>query len=824
MTRLDRIVRKGRLAMATLAGCTAIACGDTPTVDRVVLVTIDTLRADRVGCYGDEHAVTPTLDRLCAEGVRFDQAIAPTPSTLPSHASLMTALDPPRHGVRDNSIFELDGGIPTLAERMQQVGFSTAAFVAAAVLDARFGLDRGFGLYDDDIGHRRASRISISFAERRADAVVDAAIGWLENAPDRFFLWVHLYDPHADYDPPTEFARLTRGDPYAGEIAFADAQLGRLVEAIEARWGADRLFLAVTSDHGESLEEHLERTHSLTIYDATQRIPLIVRAPGWPAGSSVDGQVRLVDLAPTILALSGAAAIQGVDGLDLSPIATGSDRGDRVAYVETLATQIQMGWSPLLGIRTPRWKYIRAPRPELYDLTNDPGELVDIASQEEDRVRELDALLAARLADSRPIVTTTSAIDDAERARLESLGYVVPAPESVARRTDLGEVGGDDPKDHMAELAEFQRASTLVSLGRHQAALAILEGSSLTGPHIDFVRAQAAIAGGRPRLAVEAAQRVVAERGDTAGTRVLLGFAWLSAGRTDRARTEFERAAAIDPESPDAWVGLGRLDEQTADLDGALAHFERADLLEPDPGSARLHRAALLLRMGRLEEADALIETLPPELIEMPSWARVLAAGESAAGLRDRAAERLKLAWRSDRSSIGLARDYASALDAAGRTAEAVEIWRRVHRLDPDDGISQNDLAWGLASLRRDPDLAVSLARSAIATLGESVGLLDTLATALWAREDWKGAIETSERALTDAKPGQRTHLALIRAAALVELGRSAEARDEMDSVLATASDLTPLWEDRARHLARDLGIAAPEPAAGKPRVPRAEG
>lgn len=292
--------------MALLLSVWLPGCGATrrEVTERVVLVTIDTLRADRLGCYGAEGAHTPNVDTLAASGVRFETAISRVPLTLPAHASLMTALDPPQHGVRHNSIHRLADDLPTLAESLRGSGFATAAFVGALVLDRRFGLARGFDVYDDDVG--RMSSPTVGYAERIASEVVDAALGWLDSAPPRFFLWVHFYDPHLLYAPPPGFAAAFASDRYAGEIAFVDHELGRLLAGIEARFGPAGRLVVVTSDHGESLGEHGERTHAYGVYDATQRVPLILSGAGWPKGQVVETPVRLVDVAPTLLAAVGA--------------------------------------------------------------------------------------------------------------------------------------------------------------------------------------------------------------------------------------------------------------------------------------------------------------------------------------------------------------------------------------------------------------------------------------------------------------------------------------------------------------------------------------
>jgi len=412
--------------------------------ERVVLITIDTLRADYVGSYGSKLARTPTLDRLAAGGVRFETAISPTPMTMPSHASIMTGLDPTLHGVHSNAKFRLDDGIPTLAEQFQAHGFETAAFISSVVLDRRYGLARGFDTYDDRMGFRRnIEGATGGYAERSADEVVDATLHWLESAPNRFFLWVHFYDPHGSYDPPRgfrpkqsaptgspeeigtlEYAKQVFPPLYAGEIYFADTELGRLLRMLNRKFSADRTLLVVTSDHGESLGEHDELTHTLTVYDATQKVPLLIKGPAVPRGRVVDSQVRLVDVAPTILSLSGLPAIERTTGQDLRPWIAGVREDGLDAYVETLETQLAYGWSPVLGLRTSEYKYLRTVRPELYALDADPDELNDLAANHPAKLKELDAALEAHLSDALPVVPNAVAPPE-EIALLESLGYVV---------------------------------------------------------------------------------------------------------------------------------------------------------------------------------------------------------------------------------------------------------------------------------------------------------------------------------------------------------------------------------------------------------------
>ena len=524
-----------------------------PVPQRVVLVTIDTLRADHVGAYGAESAHTPHLDSVAARGVRFDAAVSPAPLTLPAHASLMTALDPPAHGVRHNSIYRLGADIPTLAERLRDAGYATAAFVGAVVLDRRYGLDRGFDLYDDDISGRRSG--ALGFVERPAADVVDAALAWLESAPPRFFLWVHLYDPHASYDPPAGFASAFASHPYAGEIAYVDAQLGRLFDGIRTKWGEEGLLRVVTSDHGESLGEHGEPTHAYTLYEATQRIPLLIEGPGVPPGRVVSGVVRLTDVAPTILSWTGARSLGEGRGEDLGPLIAGSDHDGRTAYMETVATQLNFGWSPLLGLRSGRFKYIRAPRPELYDLGADPDERIDLAPGEPRLVARLDRELEALIPDS-PLPPSFARVSEAERARLRSLGYLTPGPPSDP--TQIGQVGGIDPKDQIGVLAVLADAERALGAGRPLEALEHLEDLEDEGTAVASLRAVAALAAGRVGLAERAARIALRQQPERSDLLMVLARALEAQGRFEAAGRAYQAASALDPELAAASIGAAR--------------------------------------------------------------------------------------------------------------------------------------------------------------------------------------------------------------------------------------------------------------------------
>lgn len=414
------------------------AAAPAPRRLNVVLVTIDTLRPDRLGCYGYANIETPNLDRLAQRGVLFENAVAQAPLTAPSHASMMTGLDPTAHTVRDTGGFALPASHPTLATILQQRGWDTAAFVGSSVLKKRFGLNRGFRVYDDEMGANR---------ERRAGEVVDRAIRWLDSQSGRpFFLWVHVYDPHLPYDPPSPFAGKYRGRPYDGEIAYTDQQLGRLFQAVAGKSRPENTLLAVLSDHGESFSEHGEYAHGVFLYDTTLRIAFLMAGPGVPAGVRVKQQARTIDLLPTVLELSGVKRPPAAQGASLVPAFAGKELPATYSYAETLFPKINMGWAELRGVRTNRWKYIRAPKPELYDLIRDPAETINVAASHPAEVRELETRLAAISASAEKV--TTAAADPRTMEQLRSLGYLGG---SSQREYELNG-RGIDPKDRIEVL------------------------------------------------------------------------------------------------------------------------------------------------------------------------------------------------------------------------------------------------------------------------------------------------------------------------------------------------------------------------------------
>ncbi len=464
-------------AVLATSGCRARDQQAAPAAGwNLLLVTLDTLRADRLGCYGRDGAETPALDAIAAGGLRFEQAQSAVPLTLPSHATILSGLLPPRHGLRDNGQGTLPADVTTLATRLADAGYRTGAFVGAFVLDHRYGLARGFERYDDEI-LRRGSALE---AERPGSEVVDRALAWLDERPAvegagvrvPFFAWVHLYDPHAPYEPPEPFRSRHAGDPYGGEIASTDAQVARLTAWLARRRETARTIVVVVADHGESLGEHGELTHGLLLYQPTLRVPLLLSAPGVLAPRVVREPVGLADLAPTLAALLGQPLAGARDGRDLSAaLLAGGEPPAADLYAES-HYPATFGWSPLVALRRGALKLIEAPsvKPvkstELYDLAADPGEARDLRAERRRDAAALTQALAALAKDERR--AAPAAADAESRARLAALGYAAP---SAAAAT---QAGTRDPKSAVALFRAYEEAHAAEQQGRLAEAAALL--------------------------------------------------------------------------------------------------------------------------------------------------------------------------------------------------------------------------------------------------------------------------------------------------------------------------------------------------------------
>jgi choline-sulfatase len=589
----------------------------------IVLITIDTLRADRLN-----RGLTPTLDALSSGGTRFTHARTAVPLTLPSHTTILTGRLPAEHGVRENGQ-RVPESVPSLAQRLQDAGYQTAAFVGAYVLDRRFGLAKGFSHYDDHVDRQGGASVQLE-AERNGAAVVDAATAWLETSSSPFLLWVHLYDPHAPYTPPAEYLARAAGNAYDGEVAYADAQVGRLVDRLRTRGLLETTVIVVAGDHGEGLGEHGEDTHGMLAYDGTLRVPLILAGPG-VADRGVTAPVSLVDITPSLLRRAGVTPVIESGHQDLfADVAA-----DRDVYAETVYPRVA-GWHPLTVLVGAQWKLVMAGKPELYDLSVDPAEsknlAVDRASVAEGMQSRLRQFATQSASAPEPVSAEAS-------ERLRALGYVGTGSRAPSAPS------GPNPAERMPAWSAFERALSQVNGGRAIQAvgpLRTLVDHDPDAPVFQSTYARALKDAGRPADAVvvykamvrrwpadaavfhdlavaarEAGDPGEASRAEQAALAIksddpaaLNGAGLLAAesGKTADALAFFERATAGDPSNASYWTNLGNARRESGDIAGAEHAYRRALEAEPSHSDAANGIGVLLVQQQKAGEAVAWFE------------------------------------------------------------------------------------------------------------------------------------------------------------------------------------------------------------------------
>ena len=590
------------------------AVGDlAPEAWNVVLVTIDTLRADRLGSYGYAEIETPHLDRLASEGVLFENALTTVPFTLPAHTSIMTGVYPPVHGVRENVGYSLDERLPTLAEDLSAAGRRTGGFVSAFVLDGRWGIDRGFDRYYDEFKVQETGMLNLGAVQREGTETIEQAEAWLDEAPGSpFFLWLHLFEPHDPYEAPEPFASRYPTRPYDAEVAYTDSLVGRLREMLDGRDLLERTLLVVTADHGEGLGDHGEYFHGYFVYDSTTRVPLIVRLPqGRLGGRRVKSAVSHVDLRPTILEALGLEAPpaplhQG--GRSLLPLLLGTDDGERFAYIESYYSLYHYGWAPLRAIHTGPLKFIDAPEAELYRLTDDPGELENVVRGTRTEARELRERLLGMIRDferSGPVPAARPDLDQETLAQLQALGYLAGSGSRAEAPEDLS--GLADPKGKIAVHRAIMLAQSDIGKGETVAARdRLLEAIELDPGVVD---AQQMLGNLLQREgdydgAIEYFRNALARNPDHQASLMGLADSYLWLGRQEDALVGFERLRELAPHdskaaiaSTEILVGLGRQAEALA-VAAAAARYEHA------PALVHNQHGELLALAGQVGEAE----------------------------------------------------------------------------------------------------------------------------------------------------------------------------------------------------------------------------
>jgi len=592
------------VALASQIGCARQQPAASAAGFNLLLVTVDTMRADHVGAWGDRTAETPNLDRLAAEGVRFAAAESPVPLTLPAHATILSGLLPPRHGLRNNGAGRFPDGPPTLASQLAAAGYRTGAFIGAFVLDRRFGLGRGFDRYDDDIPRERAADLD---AERPGRVVVDRALAWLsEKSAKPFFAWVHLYDAHAPYAPPEPYLTRFAGRPYDGEVAEVDAQVGRLLAELDRQGIARTTIVVVVGDHGEELGEHGELTHGLLLYEPSLHVPLLVRAPGvLPRGFVLSSPVSLVDLAPTLAGLL-ERPLEGtrdrpLDGHDLSTVLRERREPPREdLYAESLYGTL-FGWSPVFAVRRGETKYISAPKPELYDLGRDPGESENLIERSNGEVKELATRLAALQGSAK--AAPEASLDAEARARLLSLGYLAGA--GLAR--PAGGAPGKDPKDAVVLFRAFEEAHGALVAGRLAEARSNYErlvAADPSNPVFVGQLAETCRRAGDFKAAIALYRQASAIAPEDREARYNLAVTLQEAGHNEEAMEALTAAIRLDPSRPEAHNALGIVLALRGDLEGAREQLAQAVELDPHNARAFNNLGNVLRELKRTAEAE----------------------------------------------------------------------------------------------------------------------------------------------------------------------------------------------------------------------------
>jgi len=644
------------LVLTTFSALHAAAQTPAKPASNVVLITIDTLRADHVGCYGYKQIKTPNIDGLAAEGTRFDRAFAVVPVTLPSHSSILTGAYPMLSGMHDFSGNKLSPLQPTLASVLKQAGYQTGAVIAAAVLDSRFGLNQGFDFYYDHFEFSRLDEANLDEMQRPGNVVADVALDWLEkewlkdglakNPQKKFFLWMHLYDPHLPYHLPEPYANEYAARPYDGEIAFADEQVGRLLRFLKEKGIYQNTVIVLCGDHGESLGEHGEKTHGFFIYNATMHVPLIIklpenRLPGNGTGRAVGDPVSLVDLMPTILGAVGVEIPSQVQGRSLlSELRSEhddrepddkSDR-DRVLYGETFLPRIHFNWSELRGSENTKYHFIDAPRPELYDLVKDPGEVHNLFTDKSAVAEEMRAKLVGLIRDysAGKELAEKTGLDPALMERLKSLGY---AGFSGGTDPTISSRDLPDPKDRIATYELISDAISDSQHGHFQESIEKLKSVIKTEPNSVPAHYMQGLNYYRLKMFVEAVdelQKTIQLSPDYALASFNLGMAQAHAGQMDEAIATLQRTLQLDATNFEAAFNLGVAYVQKKQLEPAASAFRQSVTIYPE--FARGHRALgeTLLYQDKVDDAIAelrrAVELAPQEPIMHESLAKALAA------------------------------------------------------------------------------------------------------------------------------------------------------------------------------------------------------
>ncbi len=762
-------------------------------IRQVILISIDTCRADYLSCYGYGQRTTPNIDALAAESFLFENVLSPIPQTLPAHVSLMTGTVPPTHGVHFNKGYRFDKTNVALAEILKDAGYTTGAIVSAFVLDSQFGMAQGFDTYHDSFATPLDGETVV---QRQGGETTGLALDWLDrHIEGKSFLFLHYYDPHMLYRPPEPFASRFAEDPYAGEIAYADHCIGQVLDRLKAKGMYDTSLIIVTSDHGEMLGEHGEESHGYFIYQPAIKVPLIVKLPGRTEARRISALAGIIDIVPTVCGLLGVAPPGQVEGIDLSAAFDGQEiPGDRALFCESL-WPTQYSANSLLGLVDAQYKYIQTTRPELYELTTDPGETINLAAAEPARAQrmkdELALILQESAANNSPGGKTL--LDEETRRRLESLGYV-GGP--VVEEFDFDQTK-PDPKEFIAYHALGEKVAVAFEAKAYDKVEQYARQQLQLHPELPHpYGAMAKVADARNELdrAIELYSKVLELEPAHVISYAARGSVYARQNRHDLAIRDFDKAIELVPIDPAYYTKRGFSFMSTDDLTSAIGDFSRAIQLNPEYGMAHYNRGLAYNELGQFDRAirdfDRAIESdarhpgvwnsrglswfhkgnrepAPAyytqalknftHAIELDSnysqaWynrgSLLARIGEAESAIRD-FRESVALTPRNPAPHADLAR----MLVQQGRGAEGVESYKRALSLRPEWPQVMNELAWRLAThadkALRDGAEAVRLAERASELIEQKHPVvLDTLAAAYAEAGEFAKAVETAELVL----------------------------------------------------------------------------
>lgn len=740
----------------------------------VLVVTFDTTRWDHVGWATGEKNLTPMLDAMARRGTWFSHAVTAQPLTLPSHTTILTGLYPFHHGVRNNGTYIVPDTNVTLAERLKAVGYQTHAVISAFVLDSQFGLDQGFDSYDDDLASGPKQKMFM-FKETKAEQTTLRAAKWLRQDWKReqpFFMWVHYFDPHADYEPPADIAKQFPTDPYRGEIHYADRELGRLFKELDDAGQLENTLLVFTSDHGDGLGEHGESTHGIFIYDSTTRVPLIFSGPGVPKGKQVDGVVRTADIVPTILDMLGLEGADDLDGKSLIRLWKGKS-DPRTAYTETMMTRQNFGWSELRGLRSDDNKGIDAPSRELFDIKLDPGE------QDNLYPKVADAVTASSLESPSPLQASARTLfaeldklkaadpfgqgqqqqadlNQETRNKLTALGYVW---DSGSNTTVTGPL--PDPKERLKYWQIYQQSQNLIRKGDYPQAAATIQGLLREDPNNELARSSLANAlshMGRKVEALEVFQSMIQRGSQQDSPHFGAAKILTELRRYDEALVLLEKIRALQPENPEVYTALGDFYLEQEKYPEAETWFRKAIDIDPHSSLAASGLGNCLNRSGRTEEA-----------------ARILMD-----------------ARKREPSSLAITYNLAVVMDRLGKRQESFQLYQAALQIDPEHSMSWNNLG-SLYSQEKKTKEALEAIQKAYALDPDNVEAGYNLSNLLLPTQPQE-SLKLLEGVLSKRPDFVQAHFA--RARVLQTLGRTADART---SLQALAPKVPAAWVILAR-------------------------